>query len=86
MFACSSIQQVEAIWARFEARGLLEECELVSSRLASIGDLLLTHSEQYALIFGSDAEARPRLPREYLQAYVLNVCVARCKGRVEQFM
>jgi histone deacetylase 4/5 len=72
--------RIRAIWSRFKARDLIDECELVTTKLASISDLLLAHSEQYALIFGSDIEMRPKLPKEYLQTYMMNICLASCQG------
>lgn len=48
--------------------------------MASINDLLTCHNEQYALIFGSDIEQRAKLPKEYLQQYVMKVCMAGCGG------
>jgi len=72
--------RIKAIWSRFKSRDLIDECEVVSTKICSISDLLLTHSEQYALIFGSDIETRPKLPKEYLQQYMMNVCLASCRG------
>ena len=72
--------RIRAIWSRFKSRGLHEECEQVTSKLATIGDLLNCHNEQYALIYGSDIESRPKLPNEYLQNYMMNICVAPCQG------
>lgn len=72
--------RIQSIWSRFKARDLVDECELVTTKLASISDLLLTHNEQYALIFGTDIETRPKLPKEYLQTYMMNICLASCQG------
>ena len=72
--------RIRAIWSRFKSKDLVDDCELVTSKMASISDLLLTHNEQYALIFGSDIEMRPKLPKEYLQTYMMNICLASCKG------
>jgi len=72
--------RIRAIWSRFKAKNLIDQCEIVTTKLASISDLLLTHNEHYALIFGSDIEMRPKLPKEYLQTYLMNICLASCKG------
>lgn len=74
-------ERLESIYARICASGLDAECEMLNaSPMASINDLLTCHNEQYALIFGSDLEQRSRLPKEYLQQYVMMVCMASCGG------
>lgn len=72
--------RIESIYARLCASGLDHECELVERRVASITDLLTCHAEQYSLIFGADIEQRAKLPKEYLQQYVMKVCMAQCGG------
>lgn len=77
--------RIRAIWNRFRSTDLERECELVESKMANISDLLLCHNEQYTLIFGTDFEQRVKLPKEYLQAYMMNVCMAPCKGLALKF-
>lgn len=72
--------RIKAIWSRFRSSHINDECEQVASKLATISDLLTCHNEQYALIFGSDAESRLKLPAEYLQSYMMNVTRAPCQG------
>ena len=72
--------RIRSIWSRLKSRDLVDECELVAARVASISELLVCHNEQYALIFGADAETRPKLPKEYLQTYIMNVMMAPCRG------
>ena len=72
--------RIKSIWSRFKSKDLDEECEIINSKLATISDLLLCHNEKYALIFGSDLEMRPKLPKEYLQTYMMSVCMASCNG------
>lgn len=78
--------RIESIYARICATGLDAECEMLagdsaSNRyMASINDLLNCHNEQYALIFGSDIEQRAKLPKEYLQQYLMKICMAPCGG------
>ena len=72
--------RIQSIWSRFKSLDLIDECEVVESKMASISDLLTCHSEQYSLIFGSDLEMRPKLPKEFLQQYMMNVCLAPCRG------
>lgn len=74
-------ERLRCIWDRVvRGKSLDDECEIVESRMCSVNDLLTCHSEQYALIFGSDLEQRARLPKEYLQSYVMSVCLAPCRG------
>lgn len=77
--------RIRAIWSRIRSADLERECELVESKMANISDLLLCHNEQYTLIFGTDFEQRVKLPKEYLQAYMMNVCMAPCKGLALKF-
>ena len=72
--------RIKSIWSRFKYKDIDEECEIVTPKIAPISDLLTCHNEQYALIFGSDIESRPKLPNEYLQTYMMNVCLAPCQG------
>lgn len=72
--------RIKSIWSRIKSLELDQECEVVPAKLATIGDLLNCHNEQYSLIFGSDLEQRPKLPKEYLQMYMMNVCLAQCQG------
>ncbi|CAF0808000.1 unnamed protein product [Brachionus calyciflorus] len=72
--------RIRSIWNRIRSLDLDHECEVVEAKLATVNDLLNCHSEQYALIFGTDLEQRIKLPKEYLQAYMMNVCMAPCKG------
>lgn len=48
--------------------------------MATMNDLMTCHSEEYALIFGSDLEQRRKLPKEYLQQYLMKICMAPCGG------
>ena len=72
--------RIRSIWNRIKSLDLDQECEVIQAKLATISDLLICHNEQYALIFGTDLEQRVKLPKEYLQAYMMNVCMAPCKG------
>jgi histone deacetylase 4/5 len=72
--------RILSIWKRLQSSRLVDDCELVDSKLCTINDLLNCHSEQYSLIFGSDLETRPKLPGEYLQAYMMSVCLGPCRG------
>ncbi len=68
----AGLVRIESIYARICATGLDAECQLLGGseaggrRMASINYLLTCHSEQYALMFGSDIEQRAKLPKEYL--------------------
>nr|QDF21426.1 histone deacetylase 4 isoform X7 [Brachionus koreanus] len=77
--------RIRAIWNRIKSAELQQECELIRPKMATISDLLLCHNEQYTLIFGTDFEQRVKLPKEYLQAYMMNVCMAPCKGLALKF-
>ncbi|RNA22421.1 histone deacetylase 4 isoform X7 [Brachionus plicatilis] len=77
--------RIRAIWNRIRSAQLDSECEVVRPKMATISDLLLCHNEQYTLIFGTDFEQRVKLPKEYLQAYMMNVCMAPCKGLALKF-
>lgn len=72
--------RIKSIWNRIKSLDLDQDCEVVQTKIATIGDLLNCHNEQYSLIFGSDLEQRPKLPKEYLQMYMMNVCLAPCGG------
>ncbi len=39
--------RIRAIWSRFKARDLIDECELVTTKLASISDLLLDCKDNF---------------------------------------
>ncbi len=72
--------RIRAIWQRVNALHLSDECELVSSRVAAITDLLACHSDQYSFIFGAERETRAKLPKEYQQSYEQSLCYAPCRG------
>lgn len=75
--------RIESIYERICLSGLDAECELLSganTRMATMNDLMTCHSEEYALIFGSDLEQRRKLPKEYLQQYLMKICMAPCGG------
>jgi len=72
--------RIKAVWAHFKSRDLDEECEIITSKQASVSDLLTCHSEQYAQIYGSDPETRLKLPAEYIHYYMMSICRARCGG------
>jgi histone deacetylase 4/5 len=72
--------RIRAIWQRVRSLHLNEDCEVVSSRVATLTELLTCHSEQYSLIFGSDLETRAKLPKEYLATYMMNVTLGPCNG------
>ena len=73
-------ERIRAIWSRLHSSSLVDDCELVRPRLASVAELFACHSEKYALTFGSELEARTRLPKEYLQEYMESVCLGACNG------
>ena len=72
--------RLQAIWDRFESRGVLDECEIIQGKMASIEDITICHSESYASIYGADIEVRSKLKPEFLQEYLMSICMAPCNG------
>ncbi len=72
--------RIQAIWSRFESRGVLDECEVIKCKMASIEDISICHSKLYSSIYGADIELRSKLKREFLQEYFMSICMAPCNG------
>jgi histone deacetylase 6 len=73
-------ERLHAIWKRLDSRGLLDECEIIKGKMASIEDISICHSELYSSIYSADIEVRSKLKPEYLQEYFMSFCMAPCNG------
>ncbi|GFV58778.1 histone deacetylase 4 [Trichonephila clavipes] len=53
--------RLQSIWARLQETGLINRCERVRSRKATLEELQSCHSENYTLLFGTNPLNRPKL-------------------------
>ncbi|NXW44494.1 HDAC9 deacetylase, partial [Nyctiprogne leucopyga] len=82
--------RIQSIWSRLQETGLLNKCERIRGRKASLEEIQLVHSEHHSLLYGTSPLNRQKLdPRKLLEAgFLLNhkfsirVC-ARERGGVD---
>ncbi|XP_042904634.1 histone deacetylase 4 isoform X2 [Parasteatoda tepidariorum] len=53
--------RLQSIWARLQETSLLNRCERVRSRKATLEEIQSCHSESYTLLFGANPLNRPKL-------------------------
>ncbi|NXF78679.1 HDAC9 deacetylase, partial [Sclerurus mexicanus] len=82
--------RIQSIWSRLQETGLLNKCERIRGRKASLEEIQLVHSEHHSLLYGTSPLNRQKLdPRKLLgnvsqKLFSLLPCgglgVSRCLG------
>ncbi|KAL7976642.1 hypothetical protein Chor_008591, partial [Crotalus horridus] len=59
--------RIQSIWSRLQECGLLNKCERIQGRKASLEEIQLVHSEHHSLLYGTSPLNRQKLdPRKIL--------------------
>ncbi|KAJ7322382.1 hypothetical protein JRQ81_018669 [Phrynocephalus forsythii] len=59
--------RIRSIWSRLQERGLLNKCERIRGRKATLEEIQLVHSEHHSLLYGTSPLNRQKLdPRKIL--------------------
>ncbi|KAF4790606.1 hypothetical protein TURU_138903 [Turdus rufiventris] len=62
--------RIQSIWSRLQETGLLNKCERIRGRKASLEEIQLVHSEHHSLLYGTSPLNRQKLdPRKLLGLY-----------------
>ncbi|KFM68134.1 hypothetical protein X975_27199, partial [Stegodyphus mimosarum] len=73
--------RLQSIWARLQETGLLNRCERVRSRKATLEEIQSCHSESYTLLFGANPLNRPKLDASKLADLPMkNFVILPCGG------
>ncbi|XP_064648608.1 histone deacetylase 4-like isoform X2 [Lineus longissimus] len=72
--------RLQSIWARLQETRLVDRCERVKSRKATIEELQSVHSEAYALLYGTNPHNRQKLDPKLLETLPLRFCLLPCGG------
>ncbi|GBN95957.1 Histone deacetylase 4 [Araneus ventricosus] len=73
--------RLQSIWARLQETGLINRCERVRSRKATLEELQSCHSENYVLLFGTNPLNRPKLDATKLADLPMkNFVMLQCGG------
>ncbi|RMC05088.1 hypothetical protein DUI87_18270 [Hirundo rustica rustica] len=60
--------RIQSIWSRLQETGLLNKCERIRGRKASLEEIQLVHSEHHSLLYGTSPLNRQKLdPRKLLE-------------------
>ncbi|XP_074051540.1 histone deacetylase 9 isoform X6 [Macrotis lagotis] len=59
--------RIQSIWSRLQETGLLNKCERIQGRKASLEELHLVHSDHHSLLYGTDPLSRQKLDPRMLQ-------------------
>uniref|UniRef100_UPI00398EBE7F histone deacetylase 4 n=1 Tax=Pristiophorus japonicus TaxID=55135 RepID=UPI00398EBE7F len=58
--------RIQSIWSRLQETGLRSKCECIRGRKASLEELQIVHSEQHALLYGTNPLNRQKLDSKKL--------------------
>ncbi|KAG8186124.1 hypothetical protein JTE90_022713 [Oedothorax gibbosus] len=73
--------RLQSIWARLQETGLINRCERIRSRKATLEELQSCHSEAYTLLFGTNPLNRPKLdPGKLADLPMKNFVMLSCGG------
>ncbi|XP_027727876.1 histone deacetylase 9 isoform X1 [Vombatus ursinus] len=59
--------RIQSIWSRLQETGLLNKCERIQGRKASLEELHLVHSDHHSLLYGTDPLSRQKLDPRMLR-------------------
>ncbi|XP_078085219.1 histone deacetylase 4 isoform X4 [Mustelus asterias] len=66
--------RIQSIWSRLQETGLRSKCECIRGRKASLEELQVVHSEQHALLYGTNPLNRQKLDSSVTPMFVMLPC------------
>ncbi|XP_072162642.1 histone deacetylase 4 [Bemisia tabaci] len=73
--------RLQSVWARLGEKGLIERCDRIRSRKATLEELQVCHSEPHALLLGTNSYSRQKLePSKLAQLPTRSFVLLPCGG------